>query len=78
MATTNRNGFGDILIRRGVISPDQLSEAERIAREGGGNLQDSLVRLGYATGEEVMRALAQQHRHDFIELSEISIPESVI
>ncbi len=78
MATTNRNGFGEILIRRGVISPDQLSEAERIAREGGGNLQDSLVRLGYATGEEVMRALAQQHRHDFINLTDISIPESVI
>ncbi len=73
-----KDGFGKILIRRGVISRDQLNEADQMAREQNANVADCLVRLGYATGEEVMRAVAEFHGMEFIDLVEFKIPEEVI
>ncbi len=45
--------FTEILIRQGLISPEQINEAKQMAKESGIKLQDALVRLGYATGEDV-------------------------
>jgi type IV pilus assembly protein PilB len=64
----------EILIRRGVIGPDQLKEAQRT----GGAVEDSLVKLGYAEAEDIMKAKAEQHGLPFIELREIEIPAAVI
>jgi len=64
----------EILIRRGVIGPDQLREAQL----AGGAVEDSLVKLGYAEAEDIMKAKAEQHGLPFIELREIEIPPSVI
>lgn len=72
------SGFGEILVRRGVISVEQFKEAEQVARESGQPVPECLVRLGYATGEEVMRALAEAHKLEFINLEEITIPDQVI
>jgi type IV pilus assembly protein PilB len=77
MATGMRD-FTEILIRQKVISPDQLSEANQMARASGVKVGDALVRLGYATAEEVMRAMAQEHGLDYVDLSEVAIPPSVI
>ena len=70
--------FTDILIRQGVISPEQLAEARQMAKASGMKLGDALVRLGYATGEEVMRAVAQVHGCDYVDLSEVAIPPSIV
>ena len=70
--------FSEILLRQGTISPDQLAEAESLAGETGASVGDSLVRLGYATSDEVMRAVAQEHGYDFINLSEVVIPPAVV
>jgi type IV pilus assembly protein PilB len=64
----------EILIRRGVIGPDQLKEAQRT----GGAIEESLVKLGYAEADDIMKAKAEQHGLPFIELREIEIPPSVI
>ena len=73
-----KSTYTEILIRQGVISPDQLSEAEDMAKQSGLKLPDALVRLGYTTGEEVMRAMAEQHGLDYVNLSEVAIPPSVV
>ncbi|HZZ70896.1 MAG TPA: ATPase, T2SS/T4P/T4SS family, partial [Pirellulales bacterium] len=70
--------FTDILLRQRVISPEQLAEAVKTSKTSGKKLHDELVRLGYATGEEVIRAMAQEHGMDFINLNEVNIPASVI
>jgi len=70
--------FTEILIRQGLVSLDQVSEAQQLAREGGMNLGDALIRLGYASGDEVMRAVAQEHDLDFVNLDEVMIPPSVV
>jgi type IV pilus assembly protein PilB len=70
--------FTDLLIRRGIVSLDQLSEAERMARDNNKKVADCLVMLHYATGEEVMRAMAEHHKLDYVDLSEVTIPEKII
>jgi len=77
MATTSR-GFGDILVRQRTISPDQLAEAQQMAKATGTKVADSLVRLGYATADEVMQAVAQEHGLDFVNLSEVAIPPAIV
>jgi type IV pilus assembly protein PilB len=70
--------YTEILTRQGVISPDQLQEAEDMARQSGMKLGDALVRLGYASAEEVVRALAEQHNLEYVNPTEVSIPPGVI
>ncbi len=70
--------FTDILIRKRIISADQLAEAKRLAKESGKKVADELVRLGYASGDDVMRAIAQEHGLEFVNLNEVAIPPSVV
>jgi len=72
------NGFSEILIRRGLLSQDQLQEAVSMRESSGIRLEEALVRLGYATSEEVTQALAEEHDLDFVDLSQVQIPSHVI
>ena len=64
----------DILMKRGVIGPDQLKEAARSQ----GAVEDALIKLGYADIDDIMKAKAEQHGLQFVALHEIEIPPSVI
>ena len=70
--------YREILIRRGIVSPDQLSEAENYAKEQRISVGEALVGLGYATEEDVMRAQAEQHGLDFINLDDTPIPPDIV
>ena len=79
MAVKRKSDYTEILVRRGVISPEQLAEAQQmVTREAGTKLPDALVKLGYATGEDVMRAMAEQHGLDYVNLAEVVVPPSVV
>ncbi len=73
-----RVDFAEILIRQGTISAEQLAEAKRVAKTSGKKVPDQLVVLGYATGDEVMKAVAKEHGLDFIDLNEVVIPPSIV
>lgn len=73
-----KGDFTEILLRRRIISQDQLTEARQVSKDSNANLSDTLIKLGYATGEDVMRAVAQEHGRDYIDLSEVTIPEHII
>ncbi len=70
--------FTDLLIQRGLISAEQLAEAEQIAKDTHQDVGDVLVKAEYATSEDVSRALADFHKIPFVDLREIRIPENVI
>ena len=70
--------YTEILIRQGLVSPEQINEAKQMAKESGTKLPDALVRLGYVTGEDVTRAIAEQHGLTYVNVSEVNIPPSVI
>jgi len=78
MATKQKTSYTDILIRQRVLSAEQVREADQMAHQAGMRLQDALIRLGYATGEEVMRAMAEQYGLDYVDLNEVVIPPSVV
>jgi type IV pilus assembly protein PilB len=77
MAKT-RGEFTDILVRRQVLSPDQLDEAKNLQQQTGVKLQDALVKLEYATMEQIMTAIAEFHGLQFIDLTEVTIPAAVV
>ena len=71
--------FTEILLRKGMISPEQLAEAQQLASEQKNkNVAECLVDLGYATSEDVMRAMAEHHSMEYVDLTTIKIPERII
>ncbi len=78
MAKATRGDFTDILVQKKVLGPDQLQEARTLQQQTGAKLQDALVKLGYATNEEIMSAIAEFHSLQFVNLTEVTIPSSVI
>ncbi len=72
------NAFVTLLIKSGVLSKDQVLDAENLARQQNTTLASSLIKLGYATEEEVMRALAKTHRLPYVDLDTLNIPERII
>lgn len=75
---TKKLDFAQLLISQGTISSEQLAEAKRVSKTSGKKVPDQLVVLGYATGDEVMRAIAEEHGLDFIDLNEVVIPPSIV
>jgi type IV pilus assembly protein PilB len=73
-----RGDYTDILIKKKILGPDQLDEAERLASSTGIKLQDALAKLNYATPAEVMTAVAEQHGMQFVDLGDLEIPKPVI
>jgi len=70
--------FTDLMLTRGVISLDQLSEAKLISKKEDKQVGQILVRLGYSTGEEVTQAIAEFYKFEYVDLSTIRIPDHVI
>jgi type IV pilus assembly protein PilB len=73
-----KGDFTEILLRKRVISQDQLNEARQVSKEQNTNLPETIIKLGYASGEDVMRAVAQEHGRDYVDLTEVTIPEAII
>lgn len=72
-----RGDFTDILIRKRVLSPEQLGEAVAFASSKGLKLPDALITLKYATPAEAMGAVAEHHGLQFLDLANVEIPKSV-
>src|SRR5262245_949622 len=73
-----RGDFTDVLLKKKIIGPDQLADAEHYANTTGIKLQDAIVKQGYATATEVVAAIADKFGVQFVDLSELEIPKSVI
>lgn len=70
--------YVNVLLKRSLVSPDQVTEAEELSKTSNIPLGESLVSLNYVTGEDVCRAMAEHYALDYVNLSEIKIPESVV
>jgi type IV pilus assembly protein PilB len=72
------DAFSKLLIAEGLVSAEQLAEAMRVAGSSGKKVHDEVVRLGYAPGDKVMRALAKAHRMRFVDLTALTVPAEVV
>ncbi|MCR9292227.1 MAG: GspE/PulE family protein [bacterium] len=70
--------FTDLLLRNGVVSLDQISEATNVARDSDSSLADALIQLGYAEPNAVYAALAKFHKLQFVDLNDVRIEDEVI
>ncbi len=72
---------GDViafLIRRGVASSAQLAEAWEMSRRTRQTLGACLIRLGHASPEKILRALAEFYGLPFISLDGLTVPREVL
>ncbi|MCA9260166.1 MAG: type II/IV secretion system protein, partial [Planctomycetales bacterium] len=70
--------FGDFLLKKGILGPEQLWEAETVASSRKLKLQDAIVQLGYASSEQVAKALAAFTGHEYFDLNNVPIPPAVV
>ncbi|MGF1578104.1 MAG: GspE/PulE family protein [Gemmataceae bacterium] len=75
---SSQGDFTQILVKNRVLTADQVQEAKSMERQTGLKLSDAIVKLEYATQEQVVEAVAQANGMEFIDLSEMTIPPSVI
>jgi type IV pilus assembly protein PilB len=72
------NDFTQHLVRKGILGADQLEEAKNLASSSGIKLQEAIIKLEYASADDVMKAIAEFHNLEFISLNDVTIPQSVI
>lgn len=70
--------IGELLRERGVITQAQLDEALGIQAAKGGLLGQILVRLGYATEDDIVQAITTQYGLPFLPLKNYAIDPDVV
>ncbi|MEN3047028.1 MAG: type IV-A pilus assembly ATPase PilB [Candidatus Hydrothermales bacterium] len=70
--------IGELLIKYGLITKEQLEEALKKQKEWGKRLGSTLVELGYITEKQLVEVLAKQLGVPAIDLSDAKIPEEVL
>jgi type IV pilus assembly protein PilB len=70
--------LGEMLLKAGLITQDQLQEALTAQRQSGEKLGFSLVNLGYVKEDEITHLLSEQYGVPSINLRHFEIDESVI
>jgi len=73
-----RGDFTDVLLRKRIVSPDQLREAVALQQSTGAKLPDALVKLGYASPTDIMSAVAEFHGMQSVDLGTMTIPAAVV
>ena len=53
--------FTDLLLKKGIVSLDQLTEAEEVAKTTNADVGDVLVQMEYTTPEEVAKSSVEPH-----------------
>ena len=61
--------YGNLLVAEGLVTQEQLDEAFRLTRTLGGKLAEALIRLGYATEEEIQALISSHMDIPYVKLS---------
>ncbi len=75
---TGRKPMGRILVEQGVITDEQLREADEFADRRGLSIRDALVQMKLVTPEVAAQALAEELGRSYIDLAEIVPDDSVL
>ena len=72
-----KKSFGDFLVERGVIAPDQLRKALQEQKQKGERLEQTIIRLKYAEEEPVLKSIAEYFNLPYIDLDTYIIDEEI-
>ncbi|MDR0337427.1 MAG: hypothetical protein LBI18_10085 [Planctomycetaceae bacterium] len=67
-----------ILQRKGILSTSQIAEAQEMAKSTDIRVRDAIVRLGYASSEEVTKAVAEACGREYLDLTNVVIPPAIV
>jgi type IV pilus assembly protein PilB len=70
--------IGDLLVREGLITREQLDQALVEQRNSGMRLGYCLVKLGFVQETEITKALARQYRMPAVDLSRFEVDPKII
>jgi type IV pilus assembly protein PilB len=70
--------LGDILVRDGLITADQLKRALAEQKNSGGRLGYTLVKLGFVEETEITKMLARQYRMPAVDLSRFEVDPKIL
>jgi len=76
--TLNNDRIGELLLREGAISAEQLAEAQKDARQNGTRLGFALVKLGAITEPDLTRILARQYRVPAVDLDRVQLDPKIV
>ncbi len=68
----------DILLKSGMLTPEQMETALSVQKKEGGKLSDVMIRLGYLKEHDLLAALGESLSIPPLDLSKLKIPEDVI
>lgn len=70
--------FGEFLLKKKIVGPEQVAEAKAMSQKNGHKFADALIKLGYASSEQITKALALMENYEYIDLKDVPIPPSVV
>lgn len=76
MAESKR--LGDVLLAERIITPAELRQALKVQQERQIRLGEALIELGYATEEDIARALSSQLGFPFLKLRDVQFEEEAV
>ena len=76
VATQDR--IGEVLLREGLISKEQLSRALQEQTQSGMRLGYCLVKLGYIDENELTKLVARQHRMPAVDLARFEVDQRIL
>ena len=70
--------LGDLFVREGLITSEQLQQALVDSKETGARLGYCLVKLGFVDEDELTRMLSRQYRVPAVDLGKVKVDEKTI
>ena len=70
--------LGDMLIKEGLITKDQLEKALQEQKASGTRLGYNLVKMGFVQETEITKMLARQYRMPAVDLSRFEVDPKII
>ena len=77
-AAASGDRLGDLLIKEGLISKDQLDKALQEQRANGTRLGYNLVKLGFIQETEITKMLARQYRMPAVDLARFEVDPKIV
>ena len=65
--------IGDLLLREGLVTQDQLTKALAEQRHNGTRVGYNLVKLGFVKETDLTRMLARQHKMPAVDLTKFQV-----
>ena len=77
-ATAQGDRLGDLLVREGLITKEQLDKALQEQKSNGQRLGYNLVKMGFVQETEITKMLARQYRMPAVDLARFEVDPKIV